>query len=151
MCNNQIISDVMAEAIKSEIKSEALLPNSNGVLLETSELESTSQNSNGPNLPKLTQPLTPTVLSSPRRASPQSRQRPERKPRVLNLSMTSWIFLVLAFIQGAKCYKRTYILHASPSCTECIVPKIILVSKLLTKINKLFSVNWKVPLSFVDT
>eukprot|EP00731_Ephydatia_muelleri_P031761 Em0023g268a len=92
----------MAEAIKSEIKSEALLPNSNGVLLETSELQSTSQNSDGPNLPKLTLPLTPTVLSPPRRMSPQSRQRPERKPRVLNFSKTSWIFLVLAFIQAAQ-------------------------------------------------
>ncbi|KAL5457089.1 hypothetical protein EMCRGX_G034328 [Ephydatia muelleri] len=89
------LANVMAEAIKSEIKSEALLPNSNGVLLETT----TSQNSNGPNLPKLTLPLTPTVLSPARRVSLQSRQRPERKPMVLNLSMTSWIFLVLAFIQ----------------------------------------------------
>eukprot|EP00731_Ephydatia_muelleri_P031753 Em0023g260a len=48
---------------------------------------------------QLTLPLTPTVLSPARRVSLQSRQRPERKPMVLNLSMTSWIFLVLAFIQ----------------------------------------------------
>ncbi|KAL5457106.1 hypothetical protein EMCRGX_G034345 [Ephydatia muelleri] len=80
----------MAEAITTE----ALLPNSNGVLLETSELQSTSQNSNGPNM--LTLPLTPTVLSPARRVSLRSRQRPAM---VLNLSMTSWIFLVLAFIQ----------------------------------------------------
>ena len=94
----------MADATKTEA-----LANSNGV---QPDLHGDQSNLHSP--PSWSGEVVPCALSPAGRMTLEAQRRPAKKSMVWNLSKTSWLFLILALIQGAS-----YKFNARASLVAC--------------------------------